>query len=96
VLGKSYRQSAELALDLARSNARWFWECADRYLHDASTLDSLMPYPYAHRLGLLADQRIRGGDRDRLERHLKEDLERVRDGALLERLHAEFPDARVW
>jgi len=74
VLGKGYRLSAELALDLHRANARWFWERADGYLHDASKLDPLLPFPYAHRLHLLSDQRIGQHDRARLDQHLRKDM----------------------
>jgi hypothetical protein len=78
VLGKSYRLCAELALDLARADARWYGERADKYQHYVSNLDPLLPYPYAHRLHLLREHRIGSEHRATLLRHLREDLSRLK------------------
>jgi tetratricopeptide (TPR) repeat protein len=99
VLGKGYRLSAELALDLHRADARCFWQHADGYLHDASKLDPLLPFPYAHRLHLLAHQRLDQHDRATLDRHLNKDLVHLarHDGseAVRRRLRDDFPNAII-
>ena len=97
VLGKGYRLTAELALDQRRDEVGWYVERADRYLHYASNLDPLLPYPYAHRLHLLNDSRIPPQTRSTLERHLDKDLRRLLEhsGALrvLDDLQSRFADS---
>lgn len=85
-LGKCYRLSCSLALDLGRDDALYFMERAEQSLRNASVLDPLLPYPYAHRLLLRADQRLPSAERTRILDEVRKDLAGLSKTAESERL----------
>jgi hypothetical protein len=93
-LGKTYRMSCELALDLGM-NTTYYLEKALRYLHFASNGDHLLPYPYAHRLMLEQNHRLSEAEPNTVRVSLRPDLARLRGDpngkSVFMRLRRDFP-----
>jgi hypothetical protein len=87
--------SCEVSQDLGL-NTPYYLAKAIRYLHYASNLDHLLPYPYAHRLMLEQSRRLTGPERNMVRESLGVDLVRLRahpDGKpLLTQLQRNFPN----
>ena len=97
-LGKAYRMSCELSLELGM-NAPYYLEKAIRYLHYSSNLDHVLPYPYAHRLMLEQNRRLAGPERKAVRDSLLADLPRLRADpkgkAVLSQLRRNFPNNQL-
>jgi hypothetical protein len=73
-LGKCYRLGCVLRLDLAGGSVGHYLARAGRWLSEASLIDPLLPYPYAHRLHLQREGRINWSARRRILAEVRRDL----------------------
>lgn len=97
-LGKCYRLSCSLALELGRNDVDHYLRRGIRYLKQAITLDPLLPYPYGHWLELQRDDRMPPANRERIRREVRLAVDALKEHGpagveVAASLRSRFPEA---